>query len=276
MMPNDCARRRRLIAHELRGLADQIEERLPGKGAVTELARGLDKQLDQMRPYRDPRARQKQAKRLGELLSKRTRTEVYLRYEPTKHWRTNKPGYYKVRWSNGPSYDTMKTLVDEVMTDARASGRLDLIDAETLALEREGGGWCELAALFEHLESDTDGTADISEHVRLQPFRGGIEGTYHRLDDFTRRLWDDTDYPERLNARWKPQLKALNELVVEHWRHHQRHRSMHDVLAEQLREYGWPRTRAWLEQVAANLDSVGATPLEQRRPRPGSRDNLGM
>jgi hypothetical protein len=267
-MPKDYAQRRRLIAHELRDLADQIEVRLPEKGAITELARALDKQLDEMRPYRDPRARQKQAKRLGELLSKRTRSEVRLRYEPTKHWRTNKPGYYKVRWSNGPSYDTMRTLVDQIMTDARTGGRLDLIDSETLALERDGGGWCELAALFEHLESGTDGKADINEHVGPEQSRYGTDGGYHRLDDFTRRLWDDTDYPERLNARWRPQLEALNELVVEHWRRHQRHRSMHELFAEQLREHGWPRTRAWLDKLAGGLNNPGVTRPDQCRLRP--------
>lgn len=192
-------------------------------------------------------ARSRQCKQLGEALSKRLGIPVELIYtgEPDRQGH----GAWKVTWTDGPTPESMRVLVDQM------GGAYPLADGPRLGFSRHRTDFALTTALLGWLSRHPD-EAEV-EFLSLTM-------------DFA---YDRTEFPERLDDRTQRRARTLmragggeerDVLTSEAFR----------LLGEHCR-HGWAEVVRWLDELAAlaegrasgtvvDLDAVRKQRSEQR------------
>lgn len=231
------------VASELRAMADRLETGdLPDTGAATDLGRRIDRAVKTVRPGPRPGQRPKQARQLAQLLAQRTGVDVHDEYKPGRNG-----GTYELRWANGPTADSMTTLLKEL------APRVPALDVHTLSLYRSISRRAAIACLLAYLDANPLIGPDLSRRITNR--YGGAQ--YNRLasqgDDAS---WD-IDYPDRIDQKAERRIQAIYSLDPDgKVDGHEPTRAAWLALGDHIVRHGWRGTRDWLDHRAAQLEQA--------------------
>jgi hypothetical protein len=237
-------RARGRAARTLRDLADRIEAGdVPEPGAIVDLARKIDRIVNEHRPAKRPgEERSKQARVLAGMLSKRTGVKVHLLYIAGKGWQ-GRSNTYTVEWANGPTADTIRRLAREF------ADRVPALKVGELSYSRTHGPRVEVACLLRHLDANPDAARADCQRRKAR----GLD--YNRLDRLAHDVTRAVEYPEHIDEETTQRVQAVcsldgdgrvndSEPTTQAWLR----------LGDSILALGWPATRAWLDGFVATED----------------------